>query len=75
MSKTVYSVYEPHRMESRSNGRVHALKISTRVANLLYIDDLKIFAALESNLNTVLKSTKSAMEDCSGTRKNAQPSM
>ena len=50
--------------------------ISTRVTDLLYnIDDLKIFAALESNLNTVLKSTKSAMEDCSGTRKNAQPSM
>ena len=38
--------------------------ISTRVTDLLYnIDDLKIFAALESKLNIVLKSTKVAMED------------
>ena len=51
--------------------------ISTRVTDLLYIDDLKIFAASESKLNTVLKSTKSRWRilDCSGTRKNAQPSM
>ena len=58
MSKTVYSMYEPHHIESKSNGRVHAINTdkhqSYRPA---------IFAASESKLNTVLKSTKSAMED------------
>ena len=64
MSKTVYSMYEPHRMESKSNGRVHAIKTDRRrVTDMLYIDDLKIFAASESKLNTMLKSTKSAMQD------------
>ena len=58
-----------------TEGHMLSRPISIRVTDLLYIDDLKIFAASESKLNTVLKSTKSAMEDCSGTRKNAQPSM
>ena len=37
--------------------------ISARVTDLLYIDDLKVFAASESKLNCVLKSTQAAMEN------------
>ena len=46
-----------------TKGYLLSRPISIRVTDLLYIDDLKIFAASESKLNTVLKSTKSAMED------------
>lgn len=46
-----------------TEGYMLSRPISIRVTDLLYIDDLKIFAASESKLNTVLKSTKSAMED------------
>ena len=41
-----------------TEGYMLSRPISTRVTDLLYIDDLKIFAASESKLNTVLKSTK-----------------
>lgn len=37
--------------------------IGMTITNLLYIDDLKIFAASESKLNTVLKVTRDAMKD------------
>ena len=37
--------------------------VSTSITHLLYIDDLKIYAASESKLNRVLKSAKDAMED------------
>ena len=37
--------------------------ISTRVTDLLYIDDLKVFAASESKLNRVLELTQATMED------------
>jgi len=37
--------------------------ISTKITNLLYIDNLKIFAASETKLNTVLKATGNAMKD------------
>ena len=37
--------------------------IALKITNLLYIDDLKIYAASESKLNTVLKITKNAMKD------------
>ena len=37
--------------------------IDTKVTDLLYIDDLKIFAASESRLNCVMKSVRPAMED------------
>jgi len=37
--------------------------ISVKVTDLLYIDDLKIFASSESKLNRVMESTKNAMED------------
>jgi len=36
---------------------------STKITDLLYIDELKVFAASENNLATVLKSTKLAMRD------------
>ena len=32
-------------------------------SSLLYIDDLKVFAASESKLNRVLKETRGAMQD------------
>ena len=41
-----------------TEGYMLSRPISTRVTDLLYIDDLKIFVASESKLNTVLKSTK-----------------
>ena len=37
--------------------------IALKITNLLYIDDLKIYAASESKLNTALKITKDAMKD------------
>ena len=37
--------------------------IGSKVTNLLYIDDLKVFAASQAKLNIVLKMTKEAMED------------
>ena len=37
--------------------------ISVKVTDLLYIDDLKIFASSDSKLNRVMESTKNAMED------------
>ena len=37
--------------------------IDTKVTDLLYIDDLKIFAASESRLSCVIKSVKAVMED------------
>ena len=41
--------------------------IEVKVTNLLYIDDLKVFAASEGKLNRVLKETKGA----TGIRKSA----
>ena len=37
--------------------------IDARVTDLLYIDDLKVFAGSESKLNRVLDSTRAAMEE------------
>ena len=37
--------------------------VRSKVTNLLYIDDLKVFAASQAKLNIVLKMTKEAMED------------
>ena len=37
--------------------------IGVKVTDLLYIDDLKVFAASESKLNRLLKETKGAMQD------------
>ena len=37
--------------------------ISSKVTSLLYVDDLKVFAASETKLSRVLRSTKAAMED------------
>ena len=37
--------------------------ISTKITDLLYIDDLKVFAASESKLHRVLTSTQAAMRD------------
>ena len=37
--------------------------VDTKVTDLLYIDDLKIFAASAARLSCVMKSVKAAMED------------
>ena len=37
--------------------------IGVKVTDLLYIDDLKVFAASESKLNRVLKETRGVMQD------------
>ena len=38
-------------------------KVTNLLTNLLYIDDLKVFAASQAKLNIVLKVTKEAVED------------
>ena len=48
---------------SASEGYRLSKPIDTKVTNLLYIDDLKIFAASESRLICVMKSGKTAMEN------------
>ena len=48
---------------SASKGFKLSKPISVKVTDLLYIDDLKIFASSESKLNRVMESTKSAMEN------------
>ena len=48
---------------SASEGYKLSKPISARVTDLLYIDDLKVFAASETKLNRVLESTQAAMED------------
>ena len=37
--------------------------VGSKVTNLLYIDDLKVFPASQAKLNIILKMTKEAMED------------
>ena len=37
--------------------------LESKVTHLLYVDDLKVFAASESKLNTVLRATSDAMLD------------
>ena len=48
---------------STSQGYKLSKPISARVTDLLYIDDLKVFATSETKLNRVLESTQAAMED------------
>jgi len=48
---------------SASEGYKLSKPISARVTDLLYIDDLKVFAASETKINRVLESTQAAMED------------
>ena len=48
---------------SASEGYKLSKPISARVTDLLYTDDLKVFAAHESKLNRVLELTQAAMED------------
>ena len=49
--------------------------LSTKVTDLLYVDDLKIYAASEKKLNTVLRSTRGKMQCFSGTLRSAQSCM
>ena len=48
---------------SASEGYRISKPIDTKVTDLLYIDDLKIFAAWDSRLSCVMKSVKTGMED------------
>jgi len=38
-------------------------KVGSKVTDLLYLDDFKVFAASQAKLERVLKMTKGAMED------------
>ena len=52
---------------SNTEGYRLSKPISFKVTDLLYIDDLKIFAASESKLNWVMNMAKTTMKDvCSG---------
>ena len=48
---------------SASEGYRLSKPIGTTITDLLYIDDLKIFAASESKLSSVMNSVRAAMED------------
>lgn len=48
---------------SASEGCKLSKSISEKVTDLLYIDDLTVFASSESKLSRVMESTKTAMED------------
>ena len=48
---------------SASEGYRLSKPIDTTITDLLYIDDLKIFAASESKLSSVMNSVRAAMED------------
>ncbi|PFX29473.1 Retrovirus-related Pol polyprotein from type-1 retrotransposable element R2 [Stylophora pistillata] len=56
---------------SASEGYKLSKPISVKVTDLLYIDDLKVFASSESKLSRVMESTKTAwrMSDSNGTPK------
>ena len=49
---------------SASEGYRLSKPISTTITDLLYSDDLKIFAASESKLSSVMNSVRAAMEEC-----------
>ena len=46
-----------------TDGNKLSKPINWTITNSLYIDDLKIYAASESKLNTVLKTTRDAMKE------------
>ena len=48
---------------SASQGYRLSKPLETKVTHLLYVDDLKVFAASEAKLNTVLRATSTAMQD------------
>jgi len=52
-----------HNTVSATEGYRLSKPISVKVTDLLYIDDLKIFAASESKLSRVMKMVKAAMGD------------
>ena len=62
MSKTVYPMYEP-RMLKATEGYKLSRPMGSKITDLLYIDELKIFAASQTKLATVMKSTQTAMKD------------
>ena len=64
MPETVYYVLKPNSLEDQCYREIQISKpISFKVTDLLYIDDLKIFAASESKLNQVMNMVKTTMED------------
>ena len=48
---------------SASQGYRLSKPLETKVTHLLYVDNLKVFAASEAKLNTVLRATSTAMQD------------
>ena len=55
---------EPRSVAPAGNGRYRLSKpIGVKVADLLHIDDVKVFASSERKLNRGLKETRGAMQD------------
>ena len=50
-------------LSHRSRMKSARIKLCPNLCNLLYIDDLKVFAASESKLNRLLKETRGEMQD------------
>ena len=64
MPKAVHRMLEPSCMKiNAAEGYWMSKPINSKVTGLLYIDDLKIFAASESKLELVMKMVMSSMED------------
>ena len=59
MPEAFYHLPKPHRRSLKATKGYRLSKpLNTKVTDLLYIDDLKIHAASEKKLNTVLRSTR-----------------
>ena len=64
MPRALHGLPEPDIWKiSASEGYRLSKPIGTTVTDLLYIDDLKIFAASESKLSSVMNPVRAAMED------------
>ena len=63
MPSVVYVVSKPGRLVPRSYSGISSLQTTGVQSHLLYVDDLKVFAASESKLNTVLRATSDDMLD------------
>ena len=63
MPEAFYHLPKPHRRSLKATKGYRLSKpLNTKVTDLLYIDDLKIHAASEKKLNTVLRSTRGKMQ-------------
>ena len=64
MSEIVHLVHEPHCLEAASiRGLSLSKPINTKITDLLYVDDLKVYVASEAKLKVVLREVQAAMGD------------